>query len=115
MITGTQRTTMSKTTRRPPIPVPVTYRDCFKHYTYDQDKVCTPEETIAKFKQKLAEVKLDILTDVRRVDTGRLGIPVYFSVCGKEAFEASPSSARGLLYSGVTTEAEAKRIYESSK
>lgn len=78
---------MSKTTRRPPIPVPITYRDCFKHYTYDQDKVCTPEETIAKFKQKLAEVKLDILTDVRRVDTGRLDIPVYFSVCGKEAFE----------------------------
>lgn len=78
---------MSKTTRRASIPVPVTYRDCFKHYTYDQDKVCTPEETIARFKQKLAEVKLDILTDVRRVDTGRLDIPVYFSVCGKEAFE----------------------------
>jgi ribosomal protein S12 methylthiotransferase accessory factor len=78
---------MNKTTRRSPIPKTVTYGDCFKQYTYDQDKVCTPEETIAKFKQKLDEVKLDILTDVRRVDTGRLDIPVYFSVCGKEAYE----------------------------
>jgi ribosomal protein S12 methylthiotransferase accessory factor len=81
-----QRTTM-KAAQRPPIPAPVTYGDCFKHYTYDQDKVCTPEETIAKLKKKLAEVKLDILNDVRRVDTGRLDIPVYFSVCGKEAYE----------------------------
>lgn len=78
---------MSKTTRRPPIPVPITYGDCCKNYTYDQDKVCTPEETIAKLKQKLAEVKLDILNDVQRVDSGRLDIPVYFSVCGREAFE----------------------------
>ena len=78
---------MSRTARRPPIPAPLTYGDCRKQYTYDQDKVCTPEETIAKLRQKLAEVKLDILKDVQRVDTGRLDIPVYFSVCGREAFE----------------------------
>ena len=78
---------MNKAAQRPPIPAPVTYGDCFKHYTYDQDKVCTPEETIAKLKQKLAEVKLDILNGVRRVDTGRLDIPVYFSICGREAYE----------------------------
>lgn len=78
---------MRKTTGRPPIPAPITYGDCVKSYTYDQDKVCSPEETIAKLKQRLAEVKLDILNDVRRVDSGRLDIPVYFSVCGREAFE----------------------------
>lgn len=78
---------MNKTTKRPPIPNPITYRDCLKHYTYDQDKVCTPEETIARFKQKLVDINLDIMTDVQRVDTGRLDIPVYFSVCGREAFE----------------------------
>lgn len=78
---------MSKTIRRQPVPVPVTYGDCLKQYTYDQDKVCTPEETIARLKRKLAEVKLDILQDVQRVDTGRLDIPVYFSVCGREAYE----------------------------
>jgi ribosomal protein S12 methylthiotransferase accessory factor len=69
------------------MPAPITYGDCFKQYTYDQDKVCTPEETIARLKAKLAEIKLDILRDVQRVDTGRLDIPVYFSVCGREAYE----------------------------
>ena len=92
---------MSKTTRRPPIPARITYGDCFKHYTYDQDKVCTPEETIAKLKQKLAEVKLDILIDVWRVDTGRLDIPVYFSVCGREAYEVIRNKKQ--LGKGCTT------------
>lgn len=78
---------MSNTSRRPSMPAPITYGDCFKQYTYDQDKVCTPEETIARLKQKLADIKLDILRDVQRVDTGRLDIPVYFSVCGREAYE----------------------------
>jgi len=78
---------MSKTTRRPPMPSVITYGDCCKKYTYDQDKVCSPEETVAKLKEKLAEVKLDILSDVQRVDSGRLDIPVYFSICGREAFE----------------------------
>ncbi|HET97668.1 MAG TPA: hypothetical protein ENN98_03035, partial [Desulfurivibrio alkaliphilus] len=78
---------MRQTASRPPVPAPITYGDCLKSYTYDQDKVCTPGETITKLKQRLAEVKLDILNDVRRVDSGRLDIPVYFSVCGREAFE----------------------------
>lgn len=78
---------MSKIMRCPPVPTLISYGDCVKSYTYDQDKVCSPEETIAKLKQRLAEVKLDILNDVRRVDSGRLDIPVYFSVCGREAFE----------------------------
>jgi ribosomal protein S12 methylthiotransferase accessory factor len=59
--------------------------DCRKQYTYDQDKACTPQETIDKFMQRLAEVNLDILKEVRRIDTGRLEIPVYFSMCGKDA------------------------------
>jgi ribosomal protein S12 methylthiotransferase accessory factor len=61
--------------------------DCRKQYTYDQDKACTPQETIDRFLQRLAEVNLDILKEVRRIDTGRLDIPVYFSMCGKDALE----------------------------
>jgi len=61
--------------------------DCFKHYTYDQDKVCTPVETVARFKKRLAGVDLDILREVRRIDNGRLDIPVYFSMTGKDAYE----------------------------
>ncbi|MDW7771901.1 MAG: YcaO-like family protein [Desulfobulbaceae bacterium] len=59
--------------------------DCRKQYTYDQDKACTPQETIDRFLQRLEEVKLDILKEVKRIDTGRLDIPVYFSLCGEDA------------------------------
>ncbi len=62
-------------------------QDCFKHYTYDQDKVCSPEETVERFKARLKEQKLDVLKEVKRIDNGRLDIPVYFSVCGKDALE----------------------------
>nr|MBF0220974.1 YcaO-like family protein [Desulfobulbaceae bacterium] len=64
---------------------PIRLTDCFKHYTFDQDKVCDPTETVNRFKNKLKEVDLDILREVKRIDTGRLDIPVYFSVCGKDA------------------------------
>jgi len=62
--------------------------DCRKKYTYDQDKACTPQETIDNFMQRLKEVNLDILKEVRRIDTGRLDIPVYFSMCGRDALDA---------------------------
>jgi len=61
--------------------------DCQKQYTYDQDKACTPQETIDRFMKRLEEVNLDILKEVRRIDTGRLDIPVYFSLCGKDALQ----------------------------
>ncbi len=62
-------------------------KDCLKHYTYDQDKFCTPEETIERFHKRLDEIDLDILREVKRIDNGRLDIPVYFSLTGKDAFE----------------------------
>ncbi len=61
--------------------------DCRKQYTYDQDKACTPQKTIDRFMRRLEEANLDILEEVRRIDTGRLDIPVYFSVCGKDALK----------------------------
>jgi ribosomal protein S12 methylthiotransferase accessory factor len=60
-------------------------KDCLKTYTKDQDKAISPEETVARFKNKLEHLNLDILKEVKRIDNGRLGIPVYFSVCGEDA------------------------------
>ena len=60
-------------------------KDCFKHYTLDQDKFCSPTETVERFQKRLKELKLDILEEVKRIDNGRLDIPIYFSVCGKDA------------------------------
>jgi ribosomal protein S12 methylthiotransferase accessory factor len=65
----------------------ITLKDAYKGYTLDQDKEISPEDTVARFKARLKEVDLDILERTLRIDTGRLGIPVYFSVCGKDALE----------------------------
>ncbi len=63
----------------------ISLQSCPKGYTLHQDKVCSPEETIARFHERLRGSGLDILKEVRRIDNGRLDIPVYFSVCGDEA------------------------------
>ena len=63
-------------------------QDCFKTYTYDQDKALSPVETVDRFKQKLASCNLDILQEISRIDNGRLDIPVYFSMCGRDALAA---------------------------
>ncbi len=63
----------------------ITLQSCPKHYTYDQDKACSPEETVARFQERLRATRLDILEEIRRIDNGRLDIPVYFSVCGVDA------------------------------
>ena len=65
----------------------IVLKDAFKRFTLDQDKICPPEETINRFKNKLKKVNLDILEYTVRIDKGRLDIPVYFSSCGKDAFE----------------------------
>ena len=63
----------------------ITLQPCRKNYTFDQDKACAPNETVARFQQRLQACRLDILQDIRRIDNGRLDIPVYFSLCGTDA------------------------------
>lgn len=63
----------------------ITLRSCTKTYTYDQDKALSPEATVARFHERLKATNLDVLKEVRRIDNGRLDIPVYFSVCGEDA------------------------------
>ena len=59
--------------------------DVFKGYTLDQDKLCPPEETLSRVRAKLAGLSLKILQKTIRIDSGRLGIPVYISLCGPDA------------------------------
>ena len=63
----------------------VIFNDCFKTFTQDQDKAITPEQTLQNFYSKIESLDLNILNEVRRIDNGRLDIPVYFSVCGDDA------------------------------
>lgn len=63
----------------------IVFGDCYKTFTTDQDKAITPEETLRYFYKQVDSLQFNILNEVRRIDNGRLGIPVYFSVCGDDA------------------------------
>ncbi len=86
-------------------------KDAFKTDTTDQDKTRSPEETVRRFKERLRSVDLDILRDTVRIDNGRLGIPVYFSRCGKDA--RSVIGNRKQMGKGATPhQAEASAVME---
>ncbi len=84
---------------------------CPKQYTADLDKALPPIATIRKVKQALKPFGTDILKQTRRIDTGRLDIPVYLSVCGPHAADIMPS--RKQMGKGASPEqAEASALME---
>ncbi len=64
---------------------------CPKGYTRDSDKAISPADTVKKVLDRLEETGSDILRETRRVDVGRLGIPVFLSVCGADARRILPT------------------------
>jgi ribosomal protein S12 methylthiotransferase accessory factor len=63
-----------------------------KGYILDQDKAFAPEKTVEKAQKALESGGCDILQELARVDSGRLGIPVYMSVCTAKAGKILPAS-----------------------
>lgn len=85
--------------------------DCFKAYTEDQDKAASPAETVARVRGLLEARCRGVLEETRRVDTGRLGIPVFLSVCGAAARDVMPT--RKQMGKGASPEqAEASALME---
>jgi len=89
----------------------VVLKDAFKGYTLDQDKTVTPQETVKRFREKLKVVDLDILDATTRIDNGRLDIPVYFSICGRDA-EAVIGTKKQMGKGGTTQQSEASAVME---
>lgn len=89
----------------------IVLKDAYKGYTLDQDKILTPEETVRRFKEKLKTVDLDILEETVRIDSGRLDIPVYFSVCGRDAFEII-GTKKQMGKGGTPHQSEASAVME---
>lgn len=89
----------------------VLMRDAFKRFTFDQDKVMTPEETVRRFRERLKEVDLDILEETVRIDNGRLDIPIYFSVCGLDAVETI-GTKKQMGKGGTPAQSEASAVME---
>ncbi|MDO9082527.1 MAG: YcaO-like family protein, partial [Humidesulfovibrio sp.] len=86
-------------------------KDCLKVYTKDQDKAAPPAETVARVTALLEEKCAGVLAETKRVDTGRLGIPVYLSICGPAARLVMPT--RKQMGKGACPEqAEASALME---
>jgi ribosomal protein S12 methylthiotransferase accessory factor len=60
-------------------------KDSFKTYSRELDKLVSPQVTIQRVQERLTKTGKDILLRTLRIDTGRLGIPVYISLCGPGA------------------------------
>ena len=89
----------------------ITLKDAFKSFTLDQDKTLSPEETVKNIRKKLVEINSDILESTERIDNGRLGIPVYFSNCGKDAI-ALTGTKKQMGKGATPTQAEASAVME---
>lgn len=89
----------------------IVLKDVYKNYTVDQDKSLTPEETVKRFRERLKELNLDILEGTMRVDQGRLDIPVYFSLCGKDAQETI-GTKKQMGKGGTVAQSEASAVME---
>ncbi|MEJ2096978.1 MAG: YcaO-like family protein [Deltaproteobacteria bacterium] len=89
----------------------IVLEDAFKEHTLDQDKTLSPEETVARFRQRLKQIDLDILEKTERIDNGRLGIPVYFSLCGRDA-AAVTGTKKQMGKGGTPQQAEASAVME---
>jgi ribosomal protein S12 methylthiotransferase accessory factor len=93
------------------MPSNIVIRDCFKTYRHDQDKARTPEQTIAWVSDRLGGLELDILWKTLRIDTGRLDIPVYLSLCGRDASRLTGTQKQ--MGKGATPlQAEASAVME---
>lgn len=86
-------------------------QDCLKSYTTDQDKAIRPEETVARFKERLQHLDIEILKEVKRIDNGRLDIPVFFSLCGADA-EALTGTRKQMGKGSSPIQAEASACME---
>lgn len=85
--------------------------DAHKRFTFDQDKILPPEETVKRFREKLKQVNLDILKETIRIDNGRLDIPVYFSLCGTDALSVI-GTKKQMGKGGTPQQAEASACME---
>jgi ribosomal protein S12 methylthiotransferase accessory factor len=93
------------------MPFKIELKDAYKAFTFDQDKILPPEETVKRFKEKLKKVNLDILKGTVRIDNKRLDIPVYFSLCGKDAYNII-GTKKQMGKGGTPSQAEASAVME---
>lgn len=89
----------------------VILNNAFKRFTLDQDKVVSPEETVRRFMEKTKALNINIFDEAKRIDNGRLDIPIYFSICGQDA--TAVTGTKKQMGKGATrNQAEASAVME---
>jgi ribosomal protein S12 methylthiotransferase accessory factor len=86
-------------------------QDAPKNYTFDQDKIISPADTVRRFREKAAALDLDILSRTRRIDNGRLDIPVFYSECGADARRVTGTNKQ-MGKGGTPEQSEASAVME---
>ncbi|MFO8089120.1 MAG: YcaO-like family protein [Desulfatiglandaceae bacterium] len=89
----------------------IVLKDAFKTEDFELGKTIAPERTVGIFREKLARLKLDILEEAVRIDNGRLDIPVYFSLCGRDA-ESAIGAKKQMGKGASPSQAEASAVME---
>jgi ribosomal protein S12 methylthiotransferase accessory factor len=89
----------------------IVLQDAIKTYTFDQEKTRPPRETIDRVRARLREVDLDILKETVRIDSGRLGIPIYISRCGRDAVQVI-GTQKQMGKGGTPEQSEASALME---
>ncbi len=82
-----------------------------KLYAREQDKSRPPAETVAWVRERFAQMGAELLRQTRRIDTGRLDIPVFLSMCGAAATELT-GTAKQMGKGAGPVQAEASALME---
>jgi ribosomal protein S12 methylthiotransferase accessory factor len=82
-----------------------------KVYTVEQDKARPPAETVAWVRRRFSGLGQNVLKETKRIDTGRLDIPVFLSLCGHKA-SALTSTAKQMGKGASLDQAEASALME---
>lgn len=82
-----------------------------KVYSKEQDKARPPAQTVEWVRERFADLGLDVLRSTMRIDTGRLDIPVYLSLCGTDA-TACTGTSKHMGKGAAPAQAEASALME---
>ena len=82
-----------------------------KTHTLEQDKTRPPQETVAWARQRLGRLGERVLRQTVRIDSGRLDIPVFLSMCGDQA-SALTGTQKQMGKGASPAQAEASALME---
>lgn len=71
---------------------PIELKPTPKKHTVGLDKAIAPAETVRRIKGVFKGIDLDLMREVKRIDSGRLDIPVYVCRAGKDCNTPTPGT-----------------------